>query len=216
MDQNTNTDYIGNYDDIRIFVNDQWLIADEKYQQAYKIYISQYYYSSYPYVHRDGDNEIIISRLNNNHNEGTYIKYNNIELPIANLNNVRVFLYELPLLEHYHHWYKARQYQAWAYFDFLYSGKQSKTYISVGSQHFDNNDIQIIPKIYCKKPNVIFTIKRNENNSIYYEKNNEDKTCVLISDSSYVRRGYSGFVSRITMDVGLVSSSIFNFNDTKI
>ena len=209
MDQNTNTDYIGTLDDIRIFIDGMWIIADDKFCEAYKTYLEKHYYKMYPYIHTNEGNDIIIYRLNNNHNEGTYIKYNDIEVPITNLNNVRIFLYNLPPLYRYHHWYQARQYQAWAYFDFLYSGEQSKTYISTNTQYLSDDNVQIIPEIYCTKPNVIFTIKRNDNNSIYYEKNDKNRTLVRISDSEYVRRGYSGFVSRITMDVGLESSSLF-------
>lgn len=214
FDTITNTDYLGISDDIRIFVDNQWIVANEKYQQAYKTYIDKHYYILRPYIHKDDDGEIIILRLNNNSNEGTYVNHNNITLPIVNFNDVRVFLYKLPQLQYYHHWYRARQYQAWAYFDFLYSKEKSKTYISVNTQHSDDNNTQIIPEIYCKESNVIFTLKRNDNNSIYYEKNNENKTQIQISDSAYVRRGYSGFITRLTMDPGLIISSVFNFDET--
>ena len=53
-------------------------------------------------------------------------------------------------------------------------------------------------------PGIIFSISRNENGSVYYEKNDLHQTRVRICDSEYARIGFRGFYSRMTMDVGMI------------
>jgi len=52
--------------------------------------------------------------------------------------------------------------------------------------------------------NIVFTISRNDNNSVYFERNNEFRTRVRICDSQFARIGYLGFYRRITMDPGMI------------
>jgi hypothetical protein len=52
--------------------------------------------------------------------------------------------------------------------------------------------------------NIIFSMSRNENNSVYYERNDYNSTRVRICDNEYARAGFLGFFTRITMDVGVI------------
>ena len=54
------------------------------------------------------------------------------------------------------------------------------------------------------QPNIIFNMSRNENNSVYYERNDEFYTRVRICDSESARSGYLGFYTRLTMDPGII------------
>ena len=51
-----------------------------------------------------------------------------------------------------------------------------------------------------------FSIARqcNDNNSVYYEKNESRPIRVRICDCEYARIGFLGFYTRITMDVGII------------
>jgi hypothetical protein len=53
-------------------------------------------------------------------------------------------------------------------------------------------------------PNIIFSISRNENGSVYYERNDTHGTRVRICDHEGARAGFRGFYTRITMDPGII------------
>jgi hypothetical protein len=53
-------------------------------------------------------------------------------------------------------------------------------------------------------PNIVFNISRNENNSVFFERNDEFRTRTRICDNQYARAGYLGFYTRLTMDPGIV------------
>ena len=200
-------DYIGNEPDIRVLIDNNWITANAYQVEGYIEYTKYSHRISYEY----DKNNVKFLIIRNNHNDGLYIIYNNdVKIPIVDFNNVRVFLLDQPTLNRYHLWYPARQYQAWAYFDFLYSNDESRQYISNNLNNNINYNFTssiIIPNIYCNESDIIFKISRNDNGSIYYERNNIERTRIRISDNSHVRDGYSGFYRRMTMDPGI----IFNF-----
>jgi hypothetical protein len=83
----------------------------------------------------------------------------------------------------------------------MYDNQQKKTYASkysISSPSTVEIDIDGLP------PNIIFSISRNENNSVYYERNDERGTRVRICDNHMARIGYRGFYTRMTMDVGMI------------
>ncbi len=83
----------------------------------------------------------------------------------------------------------------------MYDNQQKKTYASkysIRSPSTVEIDIDGLP------PNIIFSISRNENNSVYYERNDERGTRVRICDNHMSRIGYRGFYTRMTMDVGMI------------
>jgi hypothetical protein len=91
------------------------------------------------------------------------------------------------------------------------------TYIAFPPK-FDSKNVVTIDIEEELPPNIIFSVSRNENNSVYYEKNesiyyknNENSQNnetypirVRICDSEYARTGYLGFYTRITMDPGII------------
>jgi hypothetical protein len=53
-------------------------------------------------------------------------------------------------------------------------------------------------------PNIIFSISRNDNGSVYYERNDAHGTRVRICDHEGARAGFRGFYTRMTMDPGII------------
>ena len=59
-------------------------------------------------------------------------------------------------------------------------------------------------------PNIIFSISRNDNNSVYYERNDGNRARVRICDNHAARIGYRGYYSRMTSDIGFAFGGIVN------
>jgi hypothetical protein len=179
---------------IKININGVWTLAGDKYTSMFQKYVNQNrLYREVPYI-EDG---ITISRDSNDPYNASYIHIGNHKIPICDWNNVKVFLLEMEPVD----WHNARDYQTWAYYDFMYDNKVKKTYISPGSSYIqdsvviDNNQLS---------PNIVFSISRNDNNSVYYEKNDVNRTHVRICDNDWPRIGYRGFYNRMTMDPGII------------
>ena len=133
-------------------------------------------------------------------------------IPIMDMYDVSVFIVDNPAMGRAN-WLSARSYQAWAYRDFIYDRNRAikKSYMSRGTipYAYENNDRILQNQIVTIdvadiSPNIVFNISRNENNSVYYEKNDEFRTRVRICDNEYARTGYLGFYTRLTMDPGIV------------
>lgn len=133
-------------------------------------------------------------------------------IPIIDFNDIYIFLVDGvtgPGSRNGAGWVKARNYQAWAYIDFIYDTRVRKCYASQYSSYlafpagFDNANVVTID-IDGLAPNIIFSVSRNDNNSVYYEKNDASHTRVRICDNELARAGFLGFYTRITMDVGMI------------
>jgi hypothetical protein len=133
-------------------------------------------------------------------------------IPIIDFNDIYIFLVDGvtgPGSRSGAGWVKARNYQAWAYIDFIYDTRVRKCYASQYSSYlafpagFDNANVVTID-IDRLTPNIIFSVSRNDNNSVYYEKNDSSHTRVRICDNELARAGFLGFYTRITMDVGMI------------
>jgi hypothetical protein len=131
-------------------------------------------------------------------------------IPIIDFNDIYVFLGDGvtgPGSRNGAGWVKARNYQAWAFVDFIYGRDTRKCYASQYSSYlafppgFDNANVVTID-IERLTPNIIFAVSRNDNNSVYYEKNDASRTRTRICDNELARVGFLGFYTRITMDVG--------------
>ena len=127
----------------------------------------------------------------------TFIDTGNQKIPICDWNNVKVFLIDREPVD----WHNSRDYQTWAYYDFMYDNKVKKTYISRGS--ILTADAVVI-NIDNLQPNIIFSLLRNSNNSVDLEKNDVNRTRVRICDNEWSRLGYRGFYNRMTMDPGMI------------
>jgi hypothetical protein len=174
---------------IKVKQNNRWVLANPDYFQAYQNYKNQpIYHPEEPVTTRS----LTVYRTNNDVYLPTYIRDGDNIYPIADFEDVRVFLLD---------WYAARNYQIWAYYDFMYDNQQKKTYASKNSIRSPSTVEIDIDGLF---PNIIFSISRNENNSVYYERNDERGTRVRICDNHMARIGYRGFYTRMTMDVGMI------------
>jgi hypothetical protein len=129
-------------------------------------------------------------------------------IPIIDMNDISVFI--ITAIDGAD-WLPCREYQAWAYRDFIYDQHRSikKSYMSPYSSSAAFNDTILANQIVTIPisniaPNIVFNVSRNENNSVYFERNDLTGSRVRICDNEYARAGYRGFYTRITMDVGAV------------
>jgi len=157
--------------------------------------------------------EITISQRNNLANNITINRelHNVInKTPIISMNDIYVFIVDNQIM-HRPNWLPSREYQAWAFRDFMYdeSDPIKKSYMSPYSSYIafsSNIDSRNIVTIDLPglQPNIIFNISRNDNNSVYYERNDTSNSRVRICDNEYARNGYLGFFTRLTMDPGII------------
>ena len=131
--------------------------------------------------------------------------------PVIDFNDIHVFLVDGvtgPGSRSGAGWVKARNYQAWAFIDFIYDTRPRKCYASPYSTYlafpagFDSTNVVTID-IEGLPQNIIFSISRNDNNSVYYERNDAGRSRVRICDNEFARTGFLGFYTRLTMDVGM-------------
>jgi hypothetical protein len=186
--------------DIKILYNGIWHTANPDQNIAFQNYKNRSIYIPERPVTTNG---LTVYRTNDDPYLPSYITDGNTVFPIANFSDVKVFLQDLQPVD----WYDARNYQVWAFYDFVYDNKVKKTYASKYSSYLayppSANFITTID-IDGLPPNIIFSISRNDNNSVYYEKNDLSATRVRICDNNTARIGFRGFYNRITMDVGMI------------
>jgi len=136
-------------------------------------------------------------------------------IPIMDLADISVFITDSAVVGPMAraNWFPSREYQAWAYRDFIYDEHRSikKSYMSRGTSPmaYDSNDRILANQIVTIplsgiSSNIVFNISRNENNSVYFERNDAVGSRVRICDNEYARAGYLGFYTRITMDPGMI------------
>lgn len=204
----------GRVRDIRVKIGDIWRPADEAQKAAYIAYKSrEHYYTETPHTHENG---ITVFRGENDPYMATYFKLEgssrNAKHPIIDMNDISIFLIDGATGHRSRDgagWVNARNYQAWAYADFVYDHAVRKCYMSKYSTYlafppgFDNANVVTID-IDGLPPNIIFSVSRNENNSVYYERNDSGGSRVRICDNEYARVGFLGFFTRLTMDVGMI------------
>lgn len=133
----------------------------------------------------------------------------NIKIPIVDRNNVKVFLLDQTPVN----WYNAREYQTWAYIDFIYSGDTEKYYMTKKSTHAKPIEKYTTIPIDNIDPNIIFRIFKNNNGVIFYEKNDIRKTRIRISDDDFYRCEYYAFYMRMTSDINIIPHISNTHND---
>jgi hypothetical protein len=135
-----------------------------------------------------------------------------LAIPIIDMNDISVFIVDNPAMTRAN-WASARPYQAWAYRDFMYDPHRSarKSYMSrnTASLLYESNANILANQIVTIdvaniSPNIVFNLSRNENNSVYFERNDSSASRTRICDNEYTRAGYLGFYTRITMDPGMI------------
>ena len=162
-----------------------------------------------PEVPSNYENRFLVYRQENNCYMPTRIQCSDTGdvHAIMDCADVRVFLQDAEPVN----WYPARNYQMWAFRDFIYdpARPERKFYASKYSSHLffqrgsTNRNVTDID-LDGLPPNIIFSISRNENGSVYYERNDAHGTRVRICDHEGARAGFRGFYTRITMDPGII------------
>jgi hypothetical protein len=151
-----------------------------------------------------GDDTEITSELHDVLND------TNRTMPIIDLNDIYVFLTDHPPNDPA--WISARSYQIWAYRDYVYDRNRmvKKSYMTRDTDPFVyENDSHILANqmvtidVANVSPNIVFNISRNDNNSVYYERNDTMRRRIRICDSQFARIGYLGYYTRLTMDPGM-------------
>jgi hypothetical protein len=164
-----------------------------------------------PALHRPGaaadNNNIIITQEIHESVENA-----GLTIPIIDMNDISVFIVDNPSMSRAN-WASARPYQAWAYRDFMYDPHRSirKSYMSrhTSSLLYESNDNILANQIVTIdvaniSPNIVFNLSRNDNHSVYFERNDSSASRTRICDNEYTRAGYLGFYTRITMDPGMI------------
>ena len=185
----------------------QWVPAPPEWAAAYMHHKARPMYSQE--VPSNYENRFLVYREDNNCYMPTRIQRSDTgdTYPIMDCADVKVFLQDADPVD----WYPARNYQVWAFRDFIYdtARPERKFYASKYSSHLffqrgsSNRNVTDID-IDGLPPNIIFSISRNENGSVYYERNDAHGTRVRICDHEGARSGFRGFYNRITMDTGMI------------
>jgi hypothetical protein len=191
----------------RINGSDQWVPAPPDWAAAYQHYKARPTYSQEaPFNY---DNRFLVYREDNNCYMPTRIQCSDTGdvHAIMDCADVKVFLQDADPVN----WYPARNYQVWAFRDFIYdvARPERKFYASKYSSHLffqRGSTIRNVTDIDLDglPPNIIFSISRNENGSVYYERNDAHGTRVRICDHEGARAGFRGFYTRITIDPGVI------------
>ena len=185
----------------------QWVPAPAEWAAAYMQYKSRPAYS--PEVPSNYENRFLVYRVENDCYMPTRIQRSDTgdTYAIMDCADVKVFLQDADPVN----WYPARNYQMWAFRDFIYDSARPvrKFYASKYSSHLffqRGSSAQTVTDIDIDglPPNIIFSISRNDNGSVYYERNDARGTRVRICDHEGARAGFRGFYNRITMDPGIV------------
>jgi hypothetical protein len=187
------------------YVSDEWIVYrpdNDPYSPTYIVRRSDACVERFP-------------GLNLNHQHITsevheIMENNQVTIPIIDLNDIYVFLTDHPPNDPT--WISARSYQIWAYRDYVYDRNRmvKKSYMTRGTDPFVyENDIHILANqmvtidVANVSPNIVFNISRNDNNSVYYERNDTMRRRIRICDSQFARIGYLGYYTRLTMDPGM-------------
>jgi hypothetical protein len=185
----------------------QWVPAPSEWTAAYLQYKAKPTYS--PEAPSNYENRYLVYREENNHYMPTRIQCSDTGdvHAIMDCADVKVFLQDADPVN----WYPARNYQMWAFRDFIYdpARPERKFYASKYSSHLffqrgSSNRTVVTIDLDGLPPNIIFSMSRNENGSVYYERNDAHGTRVRICDHEGARAGFRGFYNRITMDPGIV------------
>ena len=185
----------------------QWVPAPPEWAAAYLHYKARPMYSQE--VPSNYNNQFLVYRQENNHYMPTRIQCSDTGdvHPIMDCADVRVFLQDANPVN----WYPARNYQMWAFRDFIYDPErpERKFYASQYSSHLffqrgSSNRTVVTIDLDGLPPNIIFSMSRNENGSVYYERNDAHGTRVRICDHEGARAGFRGFYTRMTMDPGII------------
>jgi hypothetical protein len=191
---------------IKIFLGKEWFIARDYQIEAYTLFEQNNtpYNNNTPYEYNKDGIKFTIKRCGDKFHGPTYmIKEDGTRIPIFDFKDVKVFLLDMNQVN----WYSAHDYQIFAYINFLYSELESCGFKSLGTEGLDN--YTEIP-IDSLQAGIIFRMSRNDNGTIFYEKNDTNRTRVRISDNEEARRGYLAYYHRMTAPIHMTVVPINN------
>ena len=202
---------------IQIRCNNVWTHANPEYCEAFRNYKNR------PLYHREepiSTGALTVYRTNDDVYLPTYIRDGNADdatYPIVDFEDVCVFLVDANPTD----WFTGRNYQTWAYYDFMYDNKPRITYASKYSTYLaypaNTRAAEVVEiDIDGLPPNIIFSISRNDNNSVYYERNDGSGARVRICDNHAARMGYRGYYARMTSDIDFVFGGIVSIDGLEL
>jgi len=187
------------------YVSDEWIVYrpdNDPYSPTYIVRRSDACVERFPGIN------INLQHITSEVHE--IMENNQVSIPIIDINDIYVFLTDHPPNDP--DWVAARSYQIWAYRDYVYDRNRmvKKSYMTRGTYRFVyENDIHMLVNqmvtidVANVPPNIVFNISRNDNNSVYYERNDTMRRRIRICDSQFARIGYLGYYTRLTMDPGM-------------
>lgn len=188
------------------YVSDEWIVYrpdNDPYSPTYIVRRSDACVERFPELN------INLQHITSEVHE--IMENNHVSIPIIDINDIYVFLTDHPPNDP--NWVAARSYQIWAYRDYVYDRNRmvKKSYMTRGTYRFVyENDIHMLANqmvtidVANVPPNIVFNISRNDNNSVYYERNDTMRRRIRICDSQFARIGYLGYYTRLTMDPGMI------------
>jgi hypothetical protein len=130
--------------------------------------------------------------------------------PIIDMLDVMAFIVDPPAGSR-PTWLPCRDYQAWAFRDFIYDPRRStkKSYMSPYTSYLAFTGATLANQIVTidlpdLAPNIVFNVSRNDNNSVFFERNDARGSRVRMCDNANARIGYMAYYTRLTMDIGIV------------
>jgi hypothetical protein len=178
---------------IKVFRNNAWMMANDAEQNAFHHFKDHENVGS-QFTNEDGLKYIIRRKvpftgpiymeLFSEDGEGETEK-----IPIINFDDINVFM----MME----WRSARNYQQWCYADYLYSGKDVKHYMSAGTSNLSlENGLEYtvifngMPDSPQIPPNIVFSVLKNENGTVFYQRNYGERVKVRMSDCKQAMNHY--------------------------
>lgn len=179
---------------IKIFIDNSWIDAREYQKQAFRAFQANNILRTMtiPYHYNNQGIKFTISRVDNQSHGGIILtRDNGTTSPIADWLDVKVFLVNIQPIG----WHDAYKYQIWCYFDYIYFRQESKGYKTrrtIGYPEYTEIPIDGLDA------NIVFTINRESNGTIYYQRNDTSRTRSRISDNPQARSYYMGYYRRMT------------------
>lgn len=184
---------------IKVLLNGDWIPARNYQKDAFIEFQNMPSGDEFEYDNKlEGNFRIKFSIVREQNQRCYIVREDNTKIPIADWNNVQVFILDHP--SGVVNWYDTRDYQTWAYFDFVYSDENEKHYKSKHSTNLLQNVNYTEIPIDNLFPGIIFRFSRCNTGSIFYEKNDWSRRRTKISDDNKFRNYYLGFYSRMTSD----------------
>jgi len=192
---------------IKVYLDGNWVNAYWYQIDAYNNYKRLTHNTNSDYVYNNYGFHFKIKKINN----GTYlVRPDNTKMAICDWNDVKIFLTNRMLVN----WYSARDYQTWAYFNFVYneSGLNEIKYYTKYSTGVQLNINSIEIDIDGLESNIIFDIYRDDSNIIYLRRDDINRTTSRISDDNIERLSHYHFYSRMLMQPNdeIVRSNVLN------